>query len=294
MERRLTIPVEASFSEPPKSVQLQIPWIIRLSVGWLLLMILTAILADWVSPFSYKAQDLLARFKPPSWLGGRPAYFLGTDQLGRDILSRTIYAIRTSIVIAIAGTAIGAVIGTTLGFLAARGRGIVDQVIMMCVDAQAALPAIFLALGFLAFFGNNLTLFVLMVSLDGWERYTRLVRGLVVSEQTSDYIRAVEALGARTPRLIVLHILPNIAASLVVQASLNFPGPILLETSLSFLGLGVQPPMTSLGAMVGFGRDYIELAPWLVLMPSAAILLTTLSINLLGDWLQDWLAPQQR
>lgn len=273
------------------SPRLRMPIAIRLSIGWLILMILTALLADWIAPFSYKAQDLLARFKPPAWLGGLSSYFLGTDQLGRDILSRTIYAIRTSILIAIAGTAIGAMIGTALGFLAARSRGIVDHVVMMLVDAQAALPAIFLALGFLAFFGNNLALFVLMVSLDGWERYTRLVRGLVVSEQTSDYIRAVEALGARTPRIILRHILPNIAASLVVQASLNFPGTILLETSLSFLGLGVQPPGTSLGLMLGEGRRYLLNAWWIAVIPGLMILLTTLSMSLFGDWLRDRLDP---
>jgi peptide/nickel transport system permease protein len=266
-----------------------IPWLIRLSITWLILMIVTALASDLIAPYSYKTQDLVTRFKPPSWLGGDERYFLGTDQLGRDILSRTIYAIRTSI--AIAGTAIGAMIGTAIGFLAARMRGWVDQALMMLVDAQAAMPAIFLALGFLAFFGNNLFLFILMVSLDGWERYARLVRGLVVSEMTSDYIRAVEALGSKTPRIIFQHILPNIAASLVVQASLNFPGTILLETSLSFLGLGVQPPGTSLGLMLGEGRRYLLNAWWIAVIPGLVILLTTLSMSLFGDWLRDRLDP---
>lgn len=267
------------------------PLMIRLAVGWLGLMIFVAIFADFIAPYSYKAQDLLARFKPPTALGGLSAYQLGTDHLGRDILSRTIFAIRTSIMIAIAGTAIGAVIGTLLGFLAARMRGGVDQIVMMFVDAQAAMPPIFLALGFLAFFGNNLFLFIIMVSLDGWERYTRLVRGLVVSEQTSDYVKAVEALGARTPRVLLRHILPNIAAALVVQASLNFPGTILLETSLSFLGLGVQPPGTSLGLMLGEGRRYLLNAWWIAVIPGLVIVLTTLSMSLFGDWMRDRLDP---
>jgi peptide/nickel transport system permease protein len=290
MERIMTSPALVS-GDTPKRIENRIPWLIRLSIAWLILMIVTALAADVLAPYSYKTQDLVARFKPPSWLGGNKKYFLGTDQLGRDILSRTIYAIRTSILIAIAGTAIGAMIGTTIGFIAARMRGWVDQTLMMLVDAQAAMPAIFLALGFLAFFGNNLFLFILMVSLDGWERYARLVRGLVVSEMTSEYIRAVEALGSKAPRIIFQHILPNIAASLVVQASLNFPGTILLETSLSFLGLGVQPPGTSLGLMLGEGRRYLLNAWWIAVIPGLVILLTTLSMSLFGDWLRDRLDP---
>jgi len=143
----------------------------------------------------------------------------------------------------------------------------------------------------LAFFGNSLVLFVILVSIDGWDRYTRLARGLVVSEQKSDYINAVEALGARSGRVILRHLLPNIAASLVVQATLNFPGTILLETSLSFLGLGVQPPGTSLGLMLGEGRRYLLNAWWIAVFPGIAIFLTTLAISLFGDWLRDRFDP---
>lgn len=265
--------------------------VVKLSAGFLVFVVLVALLADWLAPIHYTTQNLAARLKPPLFESGSTTYWLGTDQLGRDILSRLIFAIRTSILIAVLGTLIGAVFGTLLGFVAARFRGITDQTIMMAVDAQAAIPALFLALTMLAFFGNNILLFIILVSIDGWDRYTRLARGLVVSEQESDYINAVEALGASTSRVILRHLLPNIVAALVVQATLNFPGTILLETSLSFLGLGVQPPGTSLGLMLGEGRRYLLNAWWIAVFPGLAIFLTTLSMSLFGDWLRDRFDP---
>lgn len=265
--------------------------VVKLSAGFLVLIVLVALLADWLAPLPYTAQNLAARLKPPLTEAGGTTYWLGTDQLGRDIMSRMIFAVRTSILIAVMGTLIGAVVGTFLGFVAARLRGFVDQAIMMLVDAQAAIPALFLALTMLAFFGNNIVLFIILVSIDGWDRYTRLARGLVVSEQESDYINAIEALGAGPSRVVLRHLLPNIAAALVVQATLNFPGTILLETSLSFLGLGVQPPGTSLGLMLGEGRRYLLNAWWIAVFPGLAIFLTTLSMSLFGDWLRDRFDP---
>jgi peptide/nickel transport system permease protein len=269
----------------------RVPWTIRLAGVWLLCMVIISLFAPWIAPYSYAEQHLQFRFALTGDSHGDLTFFLGTDHLGRDILSRIIYAIRTSIFIALAGTTVGAFVGVTLGFIAARFRGFADHAIMMAVDAQASLPPLFLALGFLAFFGNNIIIFILVVSLDGWERYTRLVRGLVKSEQQSDYIRAVEGLGARPRRVLFAHILPNIVASLVVQVTLNFPSTILLETSLSFLGLGIQPPGTSLGLMLGEGRRYLLNAPWIAVYPGSVILLTTLSICLLGDWARDHFDP---
>jgi peptide/nickel transport system permease protein len=265
--------------------------IVKLSAGFLLFTVLVAVLADWIAPIHFTTQNLAARLRPPLSEGGGMTYWLGTDQLGRDILSRLIFAVRTSILIAVVGTLIGAVFGTLLGFIAARFKGLVDQGIMMLVDAQAAIPALFLALTMLAFFGNNILLFIILVSIDGWDRYTRLARGLVVSEQESEYINAVEALGARPARVVLHHLLPNIIAALVVQATLNFPGTILLETSLSFLGLGVQPPGTSLGLMLGEGRRYLLNAWWIAVFPGLTIFLTTLSMSLFGDWLRDRFDP---
>jgi peptide/nickel transport system permease protein len=247
--------------------------------------------ADVLAPQHYAEQDLLARLAPPIFMGGTSAHWLGTDELGRDLLSRLIYATRMSIFVAIAGTAIGAVIGTTLGFVAAHFRGWVEEVIMMLVDFQASIPFLIVALAVLAFFGNNFVLFVVVMGLNGWETYARLTRGMVLSMESRGYVVAIRTLGARPLRVYGRHVLPNIASALIVQFTLNFPETILLETSMSFLGLGVQPPLTSLGLMLGAGRDYLITAWWIAVAPGVMIFLTTLSVSILGDWLRDRLDP---
>lgn len=267
------------------------PLIILICMGFLGAILLVALLAPLIAPYDFATQNLTRRLRPPVFWGGDWTYPLGTDNLGRDILSRLIYGIRTSIAIAIAGTLIGAVLGTVLGYLAARRRGFVDEAIMTAVDVQAALPAFFIAIGCIALIGSNILIFIVLVSLEGWERYTRLVRGLVVSEQAALYVRATRALGADERRINLVHVFPNIAASLVVQVTITFPWVILLETTLSFLGLGVQPPGTSLGQMLGAGRNYLLQAWWICVVPGTAIFLTTLSVSLFGDWLRDRLDP---
>ncbi len=267
------------------------PPAIMLALGWILLMVAVAILADVISPTHYAVQNLRARLQPPVFWGGSWAYPLGTDAIGRDMLSRLIYGIRFSILIAVLGTLIGAVVGTLLGILAAARRGWAEEGIMMLVDVQAAIPFIILALAVLAFFGNSFVLFVIIVGLDGWERYARLARGLVLSAQESGYAVAIRTLGAGPWRTYAGHILPNIASALVVQMTLNFPGTILLETSLSFLGLGIQPPLTSLGLLLGSGRALLLNAWWIAVLPGLVIFLTTLSMSLFGDWLRDRLDP---
>jgi len=275
----------------PASARARMPIDIRLALGFLVLVVVVALLADQLAPYDYAAQNLAKRLRPPALLGGDWVNPLGTDNLGRDVLSRLIYGVRTSILIALGGTLIGAVVGTLLGLIAACFRGSVDEAIMMLVDVQAAVPYIIVALAFLAFFGNALLLFVVLVGLEGWERYARLTRGLVLAAEEAGYVGAVGALGASTLRLYGRHILPNISAALVVQATINFPGTILLETSLSFLGLGVQPPMTSLGLMLGQGRNFLLQAWWIAIIPGVTIFLTTLSMSLFGDWLRDRLDP---
>jgi len=207
------------------------------------------------------------------------------------MLSRIIYAIRFSMLIALLGTMIGALLGTALGAVAALARGLVEEVIMMMVDVQAAVPFIVLALAVLAFFGNAFSLVILIVGLDGWERYARLTRGLMLGAKESGYVTAIRMLGAGSVRVTLVHILPNIVSALVVQVTLNFPGTILLETSLSFLGLGVQPPLTSLGLLLGAGRSLLINAWWIAVLPGLVIVLTTLSMSLFGDWLRDRLDP---
>jgi peptide/nickel transport system permease protein len=261
---------------------------------WIVLVLVVAVGADWLAPYHYTTQDLANRLRPPVFLDGLARYPLGTDELGRDILSRLIYATRFSVLVAIAGTTIGAVLGTLLGFVAAHFRGWVEEALMMLVDAQASLPFMLLALAVLAFFGNSLLLFVLVLGVHGWEGYARLTRGMVLSARNQGYAVAVHALGASPARIYLRHILPNIAAVLIVQFTLNFPATILLETSMSFLGLGIQPPLTSLGQMLGAGRSHLLLAWWIAVLPGLVIFLTTLSISLFGDWLRDRLDPTLR
>jgi len=270
------------------------PPLVLACIGFLGLVLFAAAFADLLAPKAYTAQDLLNRLKPPSLLGGPAQYLLGTDELGRDMLSRLLYGIRVSVIVAILGTVIGAVLGTFLGFVAAHARGFVEEGIMMMVDVQAAVPFLIIALAVLAFFGNSLTLFIVIMGINGWETYARLTRGMVLSTAAHGYAVAVRSLGAKPLRIYGRHILPNIASALIVQFTLNFPSTILLETSLSFLGLGIQPPLTSLGQMLGTGRNHLILAWWIAVFPGVTIFLTTLSISIVGDWLRDRLDPTLR
>ncbi len=257
-------------------------------------MVFVAVFGDWLQPFSTTQLDLRNRLSPPVGFGGTWLHPLGTDELGRDVLSRLIASVRTSLVIAFGATVVGAVLGTTLGFLAAHFRGVVEQAVLALVDFSASIPFLILALAVLAFFGNSLGLFVLLLGLHAWERYARIARGLAISASAQGYAGAVRQLGARPLRVYGRHILPNIASTLIVSMTLAFPEVILLESGLSFLGLGVQPPDSSLGNMVGYGREYLTRAPWILLAPAFVIVLTTLSVSLIGDWLRDRLDPTLR
>jgi peptide/nickel transport system permease protein len=289
-----------------RTLRLDCPPLVLVCLAFIVVILLVAAFADLIAPKAYTAQDLINRLKPPSLLGGPAQYLLGTDELGRDMLSRLIYGgrmslvsrllygIRVSVIVAILGTVIGAALGTFLGFVAAHARGFVEEGIMMMVDVQAAVPFLIIALAVLAFFGNSLTLFIVIMGINGWDTYARLTRGMVLSTSAHGYAVAVRSLGAKPLRIYGRHILPNIASALIVQFTLNFPSTILLETSLSFLGLGIQPPLTSLGQMLGAGRNHLILAWWIAVFPGVTIFLTTLSISIVGDWLRDRLDPTLR
>ncbi len=269
-----------------------LPFMVVLSAMSLFGLIVVALGADWIAPYDYQAIDLRGRLVPPFWAeGGSVVHLLGTDDLGRDMLSRLISSVRMSLFVALLGTVIGAILGTALGFMAAHFRGWVDDLVMAAIDFQAALPFMILALAVVATLGNSLTLFIGLMGIYGWERYARLTRGLTLSAVTHGYAVAVRTLGAGPLRIYGRHILPNIANALIVNMTLNFPQTILLETSLSFLGLGIQPPLTSLGNMVGFGRDYLLTAWWIAVFPALAIFLATLAMSILGDWVRDRLDP---
>lgn len=259
------------------------------SAAFLIVFFVTGLLSPWIAPYGLEDMDLAARLLAPFQSAAHP---LGTDELGRDVMSRLFYSLRLSFVLAITGTILGAFIGTALGFLAARFGGWVDDLVNMGVDFTASLPFIILALTILAIFGTDVKVIIIIMAVYGWDRYARLSRNLARSAYTEGYAGALEALGLPNSRILLRHILPNIASALVVNMTLNFPGMILLETSLSFLGVGVQPPMSSLGTMLGFGRDYLTTAWWIAVVPGAAIVLSTLSMSILGDFVQQKLEPQ--
>jgi peptide/nickel transport system permease protein len=273
---------------------LALPPVVLLAIAWLVVIIVVAIGADFLAPYSFTALDLKARLGSPILMGGSWHHPLGTDELGRDVLSRLIMSVRISLLIALFGTIIAASLGTILGFLAAHFRGKVESLVLVLIDFQAGMPFMIIALSVLAFFGNNLLLFIALMGFYAWERYARIARGLALTANEQGYAAAVRQLGATPLRVYGRHVLPNIASTLIVSMTLSFPEIILLESGLSFLGLGVQPPLTSLGNMVGYGREYITRAPWIMLAPSFVIVMTTFSISMLGDWLRDRLDPTLR
>lgn len=258
-------------------------------------LVLVALTAQWLMPYALDDQDLLNRYAPPVFFGGSWDHPLGTDGIGQDFLSLLLRAIQVSLSIAFLGTVIGAVGGTLLGFAAAHFRGWVDGAVGVLVDFQASLPFIVLALALLAVMPDaDMTTFVVLMCIYGWERYARLARGLALAAQEQGYALAQQALGAGPLRIYLRHILPNIAAALVVNMSLNFPATVLTETSLNFLGIGIEPPDTSLGVLMGQGRSLLYKAPWIALLPGTVIVVATFSMSILGDWLRDRLDAGSR
>jgi peptide/nickel transport system permease protein len=264
------------------------PLSIKLCMVVILLLAIAAIFAPYVAPYQPDKTSILARNAPPFWLkGGKPGHLLGTDQLGRDVLSRCIFALRVSVGIALVGVIIGSVIGVTLGIVSGLLGGLADRTIMMLVDFQLSIPFLLIVLVGIAIFGTSIPVLIALVGLAYWETYARLSRGQVLSVREDPFIEASIALGATNWRLAIRHVLPNIASPIIVLLTLNFPAVLLLESSLSFLGIGVQPPTASLGRMVGEGRDYMISAWWLVISPATFIVLVTLCMQLVGDWLRD-------
>lgn len=253
-----------------------------------LALILLALLAPLLAPFDPLKQSLISRLRPPlGFERFKDGFYLGTDELGRDVLSRTLYGLRLTLGLAVIGACIGLLIGGTLGLLAGLRRGWAEDLIMGAVDIQIAVPFTLIALLILAIFGSSLTVMICVLGIAGWEQYARIVRAEVRRITELPFIEAARASGGG-PRYIALrHVLPNIVSPLVVQFTLSLSNIVILESTLSFLGLGVQPPTATLGSMVGYGRDYMPTAPWMVLAPAVAIILLTFSVQILGDWLRD-------
>lgn len=249
---------------------------------------MAAVFAPVISSYEPNAQSLILRLRPPlGFEGARPGHLLGTDELGRDLLARCLYGLRLTLTLAILGATLGLVIGGVLGVLAGVAGGRTDAVITAAVDTQIAVPFTLVALFMLSVFGTSMTVMVLVLGFAGWEQYARILRGEVKRLMQLPFIEAARAAGATPWRIALVHVLPNVVSPVVVQFTLSLSNIILLESTLSFLGLGVQPPTATLGAMVGVGRDYMPTAPWIVLAPALLILAVTFSVQILGDWLRD-------
>lgn len=264
-------------------------WIL---LGVLALIIVSAITAPAVAPYDPTKNDLLARLTPPAWLdGGSTSHLLGTDQLGRDILSRMIYGARVSLLIAVIGTLVGAALGAMLGLLAGFTRGWFDNLVMLLVDAYISLPFIIIALSIIAVFGSSFIVITLLAILSGFASYTRVTRGLAMQLSEQQFVLAAQSLGASKSRVLLKHALPNVLAPLIVLTTMEMSSIILMEASLSFLGFGIQPPTPAWGLMVNEGREYLHTAWWIGVFPGLAIMVLATAISLMGDWLRDMLDP---
>ncbi|WP_422374864.1 ABC transporter permease [Roseibium sp.] len=273
---------------PGASIWRQGNWILRVALIVGLGLVLATLAAPLIAPFDPTDQSLISRLRPPiGFERYKEGYLLGTDELGRDVLSRCIYGLRLTFALALVGAVIGLLIGGTLGLLSGIIGGVFEDVVMGLVDAQIAIPFTLIALLILAIFGSSLDIMILVLGIYGWEQFARIVRAEVKKLKQMPFVEAARAAGATPVRIATRHILPNVVSPIVVQFTLNFSNIVILESTLSFLGLGVQPPTATLGSMVGTGRDYLPTAPWIVLAPAMTILLLTFAVQILGDWLRD-------
>jgi peptide/nickel transport system permease protein len=259
------------------------------------LVCLAAVAAPWLAPHDPREQILERRLLPPAWIdGGTWAFALGADHLGRDILSRLIYGCRVSLLVGVTAVLISGLLGVTLGLVAGYAGGRLDALIMRMVDVQLAFPFILLAIAVVAVLGPGLRNVIIVLGVAGWMVYARVVRGQALALKEKEFVAAARALGAPTSTIIVRHLLPNVLTPAIIVATFAVATTIITEASLSFLGLGVEPTTPTWGSMLSDGRAYIGRAWWLTTFPGLAILLTVLSINVLGDSLRDHLDPRLR
>lgn len=263
------------------------------ALALLLALAVVAILAPWLAPHDPDRIDLMNRLAPPAFMeGGVPGYLLGTDSMGRDILSLLIYGSRVSLTVGLVSVVVGAGVGMLLGLIAGYYGGVIDNVIMRVADVQLAFPFILLAIALMAVLGAGLGNVILVLSLRSWVTYARVVRGEVLVARDREYIQAVKAAGAGDVRILLRHMAPNVGAAVIVLASLSIAQTIIAEASLSFLGLGVGVEVPTWGALISAGKEYLTDGWWIAAAPGLAIMLTVLSVNLVGDWLRDTLDPR--
>lgn len=265
------------------------------TVGFIIVffVFLVAILAPVLAPHDPAAINAADMLKPPFWMeGGSTANILGTDNLGRDILSRIIYGSQISLLVGITSVVVAGIIGVAIGLISGYYGGFIDNVLMRLVDAFLAIPTILFALVILSVFGPSVITLIVVLGATNWVNYARLVRGEVLAIKERDFVRAAHSIGVKNSKIIIRHLLPNVVSSFIVISTLSVATTIILEASLSFLGLGVQPPTVSWGSILSDGRDYLATSWWLATFPGIAITITVLGIIFLGDWLRDVLDPR--
>jgi len=261
-----------------------------LSAAALGLILLAAVFAERLAPYGPNEQDILKRLQPP----GIPGHVLGTDEVGRDILSRLIHGARISLLIGVIAVGVSCPLGVLVGLVAGYAGRRTDDVLMHVTDIQLAIPTILLAIAVVAVLGPGLPNVIITLSVTGWTLYARLVRGQTMTVKTRDFVQAARANGAGDTRIVLRHVLPNVFSPVIVVAVFAVANMIVLEATLSFLGLGVPPSVVTWGRMLNGGRLYLSTAWWLTAFPGLAIFVTVLAVNLLGDHLRDWLDPRLR
>ena len=260
----------------------------KVAIGLGTILVVLALIGPLLAPYDPAGQSLLSRLRPPMGMDRAvDGHLLGTDELGRDLLTRAIYGLRMTLGLALFGAIIGLCIGSAIGLIAGMRGGKTEAFLMAAVDVQIAVPFTLIALLVLSLFGSSMVVLVILLGISGWEQYARIVRAEVRRIMAMNYIEAARLSGATHWVMARDHVLPNILAPLVVQFTLSLAAIMLLESTLSFLGLGVQPPTATLGVMVGHGRPFLTSAPWIVLTPAFLILSIVFVVQILGDWLRD-------
>ena len=276
----------------PRGHLARLPWT---AFSIIVVLVVVAVFAPLIAPHSATEQSLPDKLRPPAWqAGGSATHLLGTDLLGRDVLSRLVYGARVSLVVALSALVAGGGVGLALGILAGYVGGRLDGLIMRTVDATLTFPTILIALLLTVSLGQGLRTIVIAVTLIIWARFARIVRGEVLAVKTRDFVALARVHGCSHLRIMAVHIVPNVLNTFMVLLTLHIGFVIIVEASLSFLGAGIAPPTPSWGQMVADGRNHIASGWWLSVVPGTAILLVVLAFNLFGDWLRDWLDPRLR
>lgn len=265
----------------------KMPLFIKICFLMLIIILVGGIFANFIAPYGPNETVLTERNAPPVFAGGTFQNILGTDELGRDTFSRILHGTRVSVAMALVGLIFGSLIGVTIGLTAGYFGGWWDRFVLMAINFQQSVPFILIILMGVVIFGRSIPVLMIFIGMAAWESYARFVRSLVLSIKEKQFIEAAKSYNAPSFRIIVKHILPNLTSSLIVLLTLNLPGVLMLESSLSFIGIGVQPPTPTLGQMVGSGRNYLTSNFWISVIPAVVIVIISFSVQNIGEWLRD-------